>query len=103
VRIERSSKRHRGGGDPRSSGGDEGPLGKKREGGGRGVKEWREGEREREREREREDGGGGGMGRTVSLLAPVIQHREAYRPVLGTRCEEVVLASLPPKEEGGGR
>jgi hypothetical protein len=55
------------------------------------------------RKRERANGGGGGMGRTASLLAPVIQHREACRSVPGTRREEVVLASLPPKEEEGGR
>jgi hypothetical protein len=40
-------------------------------------------------EREREDGGGGEMGRIASLLAPVIHHREACRPVPRTRREAV--------------
>jgi hypothetical protein len=44
---------------------------------------------EGERERERADGSGGGMGRTASLLAPVIRHREACLPVPGMRREAV--------------
>jgi hypothetical protein len=36
--------------------------------------------------------GGGGMGMTASLLTPVIRHREACRPVPGTRREAVVSA-----------
>jgi hypothetical protein len=43
----------------------------------------------RGRERERADGSGGGMGRTASLLAPVIRHREACLPVPGMRREAV--------------
>jgi hypothetical protein len=42
-----------------------------------------------EGERERADGGDGRMGRIALLLAPIIRHREACRPVPGTRHEAV--------------
>jgi hypothetical protein len=56
-----------------------------------------------EGERERADGGGGGMGRIVPLLTPIIRHREACRPVPGTRHEAVCwLLSRRRKEEVPG-